>query len=135
VKHFFILVHFLFFIFASLAREPKLVDQYIMKNIFFKKKLVSATVAGAGLAALGMGSYVLLNKPEIVTNPCRRTFMRSDGRPKVAFDSAWRANFQSLVQLICHAEICYPYEANGKYYTGHKSNNSRTVLDFLINIF
>lgn len=81
--------------------------------------VVEAGVTTIVSSALGSTIYVVCNKPSVVTNPCRRTFYREDGVPKKAFDTAWRANLQVVKQLFLHGEVCNPYQANGKYYTGH----------------
>lgn len=78
----------------------------------------AAAVAGAGAAAC----YIAFNKPDVVTNPCFRTFFRQDGTPKKAFDSAQRANAQAVWQLIRYGEVCNPYEAAGRFYTGHSKD-------------
>lgn len=85
------------------------------------KKVGCGIALGAlAVAAVGVG-FVLFNKPDKVKNPCWRTFHRKDGRPKVAFKSAMRANLQSVRQFVFHGEVCNPYEANGMFYTGHSS--------------
>lgn len=84
-----------------------------------KKKIVIGIATIAGAAAAAVAAYVFGHKPDIVTNPCYRSLHRADGRPKVAFDSAWRANWQSVKQLLFHGEVCNSYQVNDKYYTGH----------------
>lgn len=88
-----------------------------------KTKKVLLTLGGAvGAAGLFTAAYVMFNKPSHVEHTCPRTFTRGDGKPKIAFQSPRRANFQSVKQLFLHGEVCNPYEANGKYYTGHSKN-------------
>ena len=80
--------------------------------------LVASSVAGA--AVIGT-VFALTRKPTVVENPCWRTFHRADGTPKKPFDTAFDANLQSLKQLVKHGEICNPYQANGKFFTGHSN--------------
>ena len=56
---------------------------------------------------------------------------RADGTPKVTFDKAWEANWQSVKQLILHGELCNSYKANGKYLTGHSRNALFRNINFL----
>lgn len=88
--------------------------------------LCVTSVIGAGVI-----SFVVFNNPSKVEHPCLRTFTRLDGIPKKAFDSRMAANLQSVIQLIRYGEVCNPYMANGKYYTGH--SNKAWVRN--INIF
>lgn len=84
------------------------------------KKILGYGIAGCALAVVAVGAaYVMFNTPDKVKTPCWRTFHRKDRKPKMAFKSAARANFQSLTQLVLHGEVCNSYEANGKFYTGH----------------
>lgn len=87
-----------------------------------KKKIKKVSIGigvVAGTAFVGIACYVFGHRPVKVKNPCPRTFMRADGVPKKAYDKPWRANWQTVVQLVRHGEVCNSYEANGKYYTGH----------------
>ncbi len=87
------------------------------------KKAALYIIGGvATLVTLGAVGYVCYHKPDVVKNPCRRTFFRSDGVAKKCFDTAAKANLQTLKQLILHGEVCNSYEANGKYYTGHSKD-------------
>lgn len=96
-----------------------------MKESTKKRLKRVGIVAGIaiGVPAVSILGYVLLHKPVKVEHPCKRTFTRADGIPKKAFDSAIRANWQSVVQLFCHGEVCNSYEAKGKFYTGHSKNS------------
>lgn len=86
------------------------------------RKKIFITLAGtASCVLVAAAGYVLFNKPAVVTNPCKRTFYRLDGKPKVSFKTPQRANWQSLKQLCCYGEVCNPYYANGRYYTGHSN--------------
>lgn len=89
-----------------------------------KLKTVGKTILVASIvSALGTAAYVVFNKPKQVKNACPRTYHRADGKPKVAYNSAQRANWQAVKQLFLHGEVCNPYQApNGKYYTGHSKN-------------
>lgn len=88
-----------------------------MKEII-KKTIKNAAIAGSIVVVAG-ACYVLFNKPNQGYGSWRSTH-RSDGKPKVAFDTPERANFQSLKQLVKHGEVCHPYKVGDKYYTGHK---------------
>ncbi len=88
-----------------------------MKKII-KKTIKIAAFAGSVVVVAGT-CYVLFNKPNQGYGSWRSTH-RSDGKPKVAFDTPERANFQSLKQLVKHGEVCHPYKVGDKYYTGHK---------------
>lgn len=100
-----------------------------------KKKLKTAGKVFLGVAAVGatgVAIYVNFNKPAQVTTPSYRTYFRADGKPKVAFNTARRANWQAVKQLFLHGEVCNPYQApNGKFYTGH----SRSAIVRNINPF
>lgn len=73
-------------------------------------KLPGYCVSAAVGAAVGTaGWFMCTHKPDIVKTPCVRTFFRSDGIAKKSFDSSWRANLQSIIQLFSHGEICLPY--------------------------
>jgi hypothetical protein len=87
-----------------------------------KSKLGFVLKAGAILlgSAMVFGvAYVLFNKPSVGKNSPRSIY-RADGKPKVAFDTPQRANFQALKQLIKYGELCHPYRIGDKYYTGHR---------------
>lgn len=89
-----------------------------------------AVVGGsAAMAALGVVCYVYGHKPDEVKRPCWRTFHRADGKPKKSFDSAAAANWQSVKQLFLKGEVCNPYQADGKYYTGHSKYASVRSLN------
>lgn len=90
--------------------------EIIKKTIKFAAIAGSVVVVAAGVAG---ACYVLFNKPNQGDGSWRSTH-RSDGKPKVAFDTPERANFQSLKQLVKHGEVCHPYKVGDKYYTGHK---------------
>lgn len=81
-------------------------------------------IAGGILAvpALGVLAYVFGHKPDVVVNVCYRSCHRADGRPKVAFDKAYKANWRSLTQLVLHLEVCNSYQVGDKFYTGHSKN-------------
>ena len=88
-----------------------------MKNKVKKCLKTTALLAGTTTAAVAL--YVIGHKPDVVTNPCFRSLHRADGRPKIAFDTAWRANLQSVKQFFLHGEVCNSYQVNDKFYTGH----------------
>lgn len=90
-----------------------------------KKKIKKCLYVVGGTLGTGLvitGAFVLFNKPSKVRTPCWRSFNRADGTPKIAFDSPQRANLQSVKQLFLHGEVCNPYQAGDKYYTGHSKN-------------
>ena len=91
-----------------------------MRNNKNKKRLLIAAASIAGAAVIGT-VVALTRKPDVVTNPCWRTFHKADGTPKKPFDTALQANLQSLKQLVQHGEVCNPYQANGKFFTGHSN--------------
>lgn len=104
-----------------------------------KQKILSAckwtgiAVAGvAGVAAATTVCYAVGHTPAKVTNPCPRTFMRKDGIPKIAFSTAWRANLQAAYQFFRYGAICNPYEAFGKFYTGHGKTLDGTYPGWLM---
>ena len=76
----------------------------------------------AGGAALLVVAYVFGNKPAKVAIPCHRSCYRADGCPKKAFDKPWKANLQSVKQLLFHGELCNSYQVGDKFYTGHSKN-------------
>lgn len=87
-----------------------------------KKKLKKAACYVGGAAAIiggGILAYVYGNKPDVVENPCWRSCHLADGRCKKSFDKPWKANLQSVKQLLKHGEICNPYQMGDKFYTGH----------------
>lgn len=87
----------------------------------------------AGVAVAVAGAYVCLHKPAVVNNSCWRSTHRADGRPKKSFDSAARANLQSLIQLLRHGEICNSYKVGDKYYTGHSNKTPiKSVKDLVV---
>lgn len=73
------------------------------------------TTAAVGVVVVGT---VVIYQPK-TGKQCRRALFRSDNIPKKAFNSRIRANFQSLIQLVKHRELCIPYKIGDKYYTGH----------------
>ena len=83
------------------------------------KKIFIGVGAVVGVTFMAIGGYVLFHKPPVVRNPCQRSFFRADGIPKVAFDKAWKANWQSVIQLVHYGEICNSYKVGESYYTGH----------------
>ena len=83
------------------------------------KKILIGVGTVAGVSILAIGGYVVFHKPSEVRNPCQRSFFRADGIPKVAFDKAWKANWQSVIQLVHYGEICNSYKVGESYYTGH----------------
>lgn len=91
-------------------------DKYYVDNI---KKVAKWTLITASVVFVAGIGYVCLNKPEKGYGNWRSTH-RSDGKPKVAYDTPERANFQSLKQFIKYGEVCHPYKVGDKYYTGHK---------------
>ena len=86
-----------------------------------KKRLKKVGIGAGfflGVVTVGTFGYVLGYKPKDGI-PCSRSVMRADGVPKKAFDSAIRANCQSVIQFVFHGEICRPYKIGNKFYTGH----------------
>lgn len=92
-----------------------------MKNETKKKIKTAAYIAGgiAVTVAVGTAAYVFGHKPAVVNNPCFRSCHRADGCPKKAFDKAWKANWQSVKQLLLHGEVCNSYQVGERCYTGH----------------
>lgn len=87
-----------------------------------KKKIA---YAGAFFIIAGIASgvyYVFIHKPDIVANPCWRSCHLANGRCKVSFDKAWKANWQSLKQFLLHGEICNAYQVGELFYTGHSKH-------------
>lgn len=90
-----------------------------------KKKMSTARKIGYGIGVVGgtafllTALYVVYHKPDVVKNPCTRSFFRADGIPKVAFDKAWKANLQTVIQFACHGEICNSYQVGELFFTGH----------------
>lgn len=99
------------------------------KNTF--KKVGSSAAGFASAVVSGVVLFVFGNKPDVVSNPCYRSSHRADGYPKKVFDKAWKANWQSVKQLVCYGEVCNPYQVGRKFYTGH----SRKAWVRNINIF
>ena len=83
------------------------------------KKIGYGVGAVAATTLLFTATYVVFHKPDVVKNPCPRSFFRADGIPKVAFDKPWKANLQTVIQLVLHGEICNSYQIGEKFYTGH----------------
>lgn len=83
------------------------------------KKIGYGVGAVAGVTLLFTVGYVAFHKPDIVKNPCPRSFYRADGIPKKAFDKPWKANLQTVIQLVRHGEICNSYQVGEKFFTGH----------------
>lgn len=83
-------------------------------------KYMGYTALGVtSVISAGVIGFIVFNNPSKVEHPCFRTFNRADGMPKKVLDSRMAANLQSVKQLFRHGEVCNPYMANGKYYTGH----------------
>ena len=95
------------------TKKQKKMNKKTLKNIGIGVGVV------AGVSILAIGGYVVFHKPSEVRNPCQRSFFRADGIPKVAFDKAWKANLQSVIQLVHYGEICNSYQVGESYYTGH----------------
>lgn len=94
-----------------------------------KKSIKRTLMIGGGIAAVaavGIIGFVYGHKPKPGI-PCPRSLVRADGVPKTAFNSAPRANLQCIVQLVYYSiknrkiKIYYPYEMNGKFYTGSRN--------------
>lgn len=104
-----------------------------MKKENKKKLKISAYIAGGLVLTLAAGTaaYVFGHKPAKVLNPCFRSCHRADGCAKKAFNSAWRANLQSLLQVVRYGEVCNAYQVGNKFYTGH----SKTAFCRNINPF
>lgn len=85
------------------------------------KRICYGIVAVAGAALLITGGYVAFHNPDVVKNPCTRSFFRADGIPKVAFDKAWKANLQSVIQFVRYGEICNSYQVGELFFTGHSN--------------
>lgn len=94
-----------------------------MKKITTTKKICYGVGAVAGVTLLLTGGYVAFHKPDVVKNPCPRSFFRADGIPKKAFDKPWKANLQTVIQLVRHGEICNTYQVGEKFFTGHSKKS------------
>lgn len=81
--------------------------------------IAAGAVAVAGIAG---AAYVFGHRPDVVKSPCFRSCFRADGCPKMPFNSAWRANLQSVIQLFRYGEVCNSYQVGDRYYTGHSKN-------------
>lgn len=95
-------------------------------------KYALLTTAAVGVVVVGT---VVIYQPK-TGKQCRRALFRSDNIPKKAFNSRIRANFQSLIQLVKHRELCIPYKIGDKYYTGHNrelNNKIKQGLDTVNN--
>lgn len=90
-----------------------------MKKIT-KRVLIGAAVATTAITAISL--FVFKHKPAVAANPTHRSFYRADGVAKKAFDTPAKANFQVIKQLFLYGEICTPYQAGKKFYTGHNCN-------------
>lgn len=93
-----------------------------------KKNLKIAGYAlGVVSALIGVGTlaYVFRHKPDVVLEPCFRSCHRADGCPKKAFDKPWKANWQSVKQLVVYGEVCNAYQVADRFYTGHSKNAFR----------
>lgn len=88
-----------------------------MKNL---KKIATLVGETALLGVLGVVAFVFVHKPDVVVNPCFRSTHRADGTPKMPFDSAQAANWQSVKQFFLHGEVCPAYKVGNTYFTGHK---------------
>ena len=102
--------------------DMKALARTIKQKKMDKKTLTKIGIcvgAVATISLLAVGGYVVFHKPSVVRNPCQRSFVRADGIPKVAFDKAWKANLQSVIQLVHYGEICNSYQVGESYYTGH----------------
>lgn len=105
-----------------------------MKKETIKKvgKYALWTAATVGVVVIGT---VVIYQPKS-GKQSRRALFRSDNIPKKAFNSRIRANFQSLIQLVKHGELCLPYKIGDKYYTGHNrelNNKIKQGLDTVNN--
>lgn len=88
-----------------------------------KKKNIAKIIGGTLVLTTAVTvAYVVGHKPDIVTNPCWRSCHLADGRCKMAFDTAAKANLQTVKQFFRHGEICNSYKVGDKYYTGHSRN-------------
>lgn len=88
-----------------------------------KRNKIAYIVGGAGLLGLaGAVVYVIGHKPDVVENPCWRSCHLANGACKKSFNKPWKANFQSLMQLLRYGEVCNSYQVGDKYYTGHSKN-------------
>lgn len=92
-----------------------------MKKETIKGLKIIAYIAGGVVLAVAAGTaaYVFGYTPDVVERPCFRSCHRADGCPKKSFDKAWKANWQSVKQLVLHGEVCNSYQVDGKFYTGH----------------
>ena len=86
------------------------------------KKIGYSILGTAAILAAGTLVYVLGHKPDVVSEPCFRSRHRADGRPKKAFNTAQKANWQSVKQFVRYGEVCNSYQVDDKYYTGHSKN-------------
>lgn len=91
-----------------------------MKKSTKKRLLIGAGISTVAIAAISL--FVFKHKPAVVVNPTYRSFYRADGVAKKAFDTPVQANLQAVKQLVLHGEICTPYQAGEKFFTGHPRN-------------
>lgn len=76
------------------------------------------TVVGTALA--GFGCYMIA--PGSTASGTLRDTMRSDGRPKKAYDSKFAARWDNLTYVMRGGDLMCQYKAaNGKWYNGHGS--------------
>lgn len=85
------------------------------------KKAMYVTGEIITCVTVGTAIYVFGHKPDVVTNPCFRSCFRADGCRKIAFDKAWKANVQTVIQLVRYGEVCSSYQVGDKFYTGHSN--------------
>lgn len=99
----------------NIPDSTKEMKQYIKNGLY-----ITGGIAFVGIVATG--AYVFGHKPDVVESPCFRSCYRADGCPKVAFDKAWKANWQCVKQLFRYGEVCNSYQVGDKFYTGHSKN-------------
>lgn len=105
-----------------------------MKKETIKKVGKYVLWSTAAVGAIVVGTVVIYQPKQ--GKPSRRALYRSDNIPKKAFNSRIRANFQTLIQLVKHGELCLPYKIGDKYYTGHNrelNNKIKQGLDTVNN--
>lgn len=94
------------------------------------RKTVTACCGVAALGVAGVIAWAALHKPAEGNHSFRSTH-RSDGRRKVAFDTAFRANIQCVLQLVAHGEVCHSYEEPEGFFTGHRHQHHQLRQDNL----
>lgn len=112
--------------------------QQSIKNNMEGKKVLKTIGKVAFWSAVVVGGAVaifVVAYPPKQGKRCRRSLFRDDGVPKKAFKSRIRANWQSVIQLFRHGELCTPYQIDGKFYTGHNRELNKAINRYAENAF